>query len=992
MLLVIAARPDTPGTPRQEKVVHDAAAARAAAQAGFRPILRANEVRGDHDAPVAEISGSLWENDGAVLREPSYALQVSALDGKTGSQKESGVDQIVIKVDGRTAFHKRNPCNRAGCGLQARWPFDSARWGDGDHLISVLVNDQSGNSVRQDVNVTVALRRQLLPQTLTSTSLPARRFSGSGAGDQAGRAVQAIGDVNGDQADDFAIGAPHASQNGRADSGSVYVVYGGSNSRSLGLDDPGRAGFRIDGANPGDLTGLSVANAGDVNKDRFNDLLVGAPGVGELESRPVMGHAWVVFGGPTHHDIDLRHLGGQGFEIKGPVEQALLAADSPGSTDLRPATFGANLSGPEIGLSGTSSDVNHDGFDDVVVGGATDSNGGRPLSGSTYVIYGKRDSRPVDVSAPTDTWGFRIDGTPGSLSGQAAVSPGDVDGDGFADVLVSAPGLDKPGRLAAGTAFLVYGRKLNENIDLGDLGSAGYPIYGAGGDQLGSSAAAVGDINSDDLDDIAVGGHGGFVLYGDSASHPRPVDLSAPWEGYAIDPPPADGYSTGVIAGAGDLNDDDIPDILLGFPASSPAAPHGGSLFAVFGRDATEPRISLASLPGQWGTQIVGSGADERLGISTAGVDFDRAAQPGLLVGAPGEGEGGPPGSGSALFVASGALAGSLAGPVSTRGVKKAFVRRRGCYPFTSPAYGYVRQSDNPFCRATAAGKVERALGRSVGYGRAAKTLRDPIRPGKHPVVDSFGRPFAYLEQKGLKQFKIYDEHGKFAGKTKRTATLQMQGRACMATTRLIDGYFVLTLSSNKGKNRGPGPGGFAVDVGLRGFVSRRLLRPGTFHHTNPGDSRSNDAVIDKYDSGCGKPTLYRNQAGAPDSIGKPIFNPQSDRYQGAKRECAPTSPFLDCGGTYHDYTRPQFDSGVVPLTSATTGVRNGGIVRAITTSDRPFRVLDSIPYADPNVPCGRRPVARWVFGDANPFATRRQHHIYGWVPRRVTGEPPRRC
>ena len=113
--------------------------------------------------------------------------------------------------------------------------------------------------------------------------------------------------------------------------------------------------------------------------------------------------------------------------------------------------------------------------------------------------------------------------------------------------------------------------------------------------------------------------------------------------------------------------------------------------------------------------------------------------------------------------------------------------------------------------------------------------------------------------------------------------------------------------------------------------------------------------------------------------------------YQGAKRPCSfPRSRW--CGFHYSDFSHPAFAPDVMPLMSATTGVRNGGIVRALIRTRRPFRVLDAIGYADPNVPCGQARVARWVFGDANPDAAPGENHIYGWFPVKVHGVHRRRC
>jgi hypothetical protein len=103
--------------------------------------------------------------------------------------------------------------------------------------------------------------------------------TGAALGDQAGRTVAGLGDVNGDGLDDLLIGAPFADVAG-SDSGAAYVVFG----RSLGFPPNlqlsalnGSNGFRINGLGAGDQLGRAVAGLGDVNGDGLADLLVGAP-------------------------------------------------------------------------------------------------------------------------------------------------------------------------------------------------------------------------------------------------------------------------------------------------------------------------------------------------------------------------------------------------------------------------------------------------------------------------------------------------------------------------------------------------------------------------------------------------------------------------------------------------------------------------------------------------------------------------------------------
>jgi hypothetical protein len=185
---------------------------------------------------------------------------------------------------------------------------------------------------------------------------------------QSGRDVSGAGDVNGDGIDDLIIGAPAASPNG-SNSGSSYVVFGrrGSGFASvINLSElDGSSGFRLDGVG-GDVSGVAVSTAGDINGDGLDDLVIGAyrASPNGFES----GSSHVVFGRGTGFDatINLATLNGSnGFRLDG-----VTAFDG---------------SGQDVSAAG---DVNGDGLDDLIIGAyGAGPNGG--YSGSSYVVFGK---------------------------------------------------------------------------------------------------------------------------------------------------------------------------------------------------------------------------------------------------------------------------------------------------------------------------------------------------------------------------------------------------------------------------------------------------------------------------------------------------------------------------------------------------------------------------------------------------------------------------
>jgi hypothetical protein len=192
------------------------------------------------------------------------------------------------------------------------------------------------------------------------------RIDGQDANNNAGASVADAGDVNGDRAPDFIVGAP-AANNVHQGSGSAYVLFGGRNLANVDLRNLGEAGFRIDGAAEEDEAGFAVAGAGDVNGDGLADLIVGEPGAAD-NGRPGSGAAFVVFGRPTadRPNVDLARIGARAsdrFRIDGAaaVDQASKAVAGAG-------------------------DVNGDGRDDAIIGAPDAGNNARPAAGSAFVL------------------------------------------------------------------------------------------------------------------------------------------------------------------------------------------------------------------------------------------------------------------------------------------------------------------------------------------------------------------------------------------------------------------------------------------------------------------------------------------------------------------------------------------------------------------------------------------------------------------------------
>ena len=200
----------------------------------------------------------------------------------------------------------------------------------------------------------------------------------------------------------------------------------------------GSNGFKLSGAAANDYSGRSVASAGDVNGDGFADVIVGAAH-GSSPYADRSGASYVVFGKASGFaaDLDLSSLdGSDGFKLGGEA-----ATDRSGwSVD-------------------SADDVNGDGFADLIIGAV----GARPHginSGASYVVFGKASgfAPNLDQSSLDGGNGFKLSGVAArDYSGWSVASAGDVNGDGFADVIVGAFRASPHGAYS-GASYVVFGK------------------------------------------------------------------------------------------------------------------------------------------------------------------------------------------------------------------------------------------------------------------------------------------------------------------------------------------------------------------------------------------------------------------------------------------------------------------------------------------------------------------------------------------------------
>ena len=367
---------------------------------------------------------------------------------------------------------------------------------------------------------------------------------GEKPGDIAGTSVSGVGDVNGDGVPDLLIGAPKSAVNGPS-TGAAYVVFGKSDSDPVFLElvALGEGGFGIEGEETQHFAGHSVRGAGDVNGDGLADIIVGAYGA---EPNGILsGRAYVVFGRDAGKATALKNIvagSGEGFVINGETtfDFAGTAVDGAGDVngdglaDLIVGAYGSDIAGDTAGRAyvvfGKASatpvelqqiasglggfaidgelpfdvagqavagagDFNGDGLADIIVG-APLADANSKDAGRSYLVFGKPDTDLVKLAdIALGTGGLALDGQQvRDYSGFSVDAAGDVNGDGYSDLIVGAFGSDAKGD-GAGRSYVVFG---------GDYSHLARSVGGNGPDNLAGT----------DAPEIFIGGRGDDLITG----------------------------------------------------------------------------------------------------------------------------------------------------------------------------------------------------------------------------------------------------------------------------------------------------------------------------------------------------------------------------------------------------------------------------------------------------------------------------------------------
>jgi len=351
-----------------------------------------------------------------------------------------------------------------------------------------------------------------------------------------GFSVAAAGDVNGDHRSDVIVGARDF-DNIQTDEGRAFVYHGTPSGVSTG------AAWTAESNQNGAWFGYAVAWAGDVNADGFSDVIVGAS---RWDTGPdETGRAYAYFGS----------LSGLSFS-------ANWVKDGPQPA----AQFGASVA--------TAGDVNGDGFSDVIVG-APYYDAGQTDEGRAFVYYGSASG----ISIPP-SWTNEINQN-GANYGMSVASAGDINGDGYADVIVGASGYDVGVLVNAGRAYVYLGSVAGLRTTYEWTADSGqsWALYG-------NSVASAGDVNGDGYSDVLVGANffnnpetdegRAFVYHGS----PSGIAKVAEWtnEGNQVE-----AWLGVSVATAGDVNGDGYADVIVGAEQYDNGQTDEGKVFVFHG-------------------------------------------------------------------------------------------------------------------------------------------------------------------------------------------------------------------------------------------------------------------------------------------------------------------------------------------------------------------------------------------------------------------------
>jgi hypothetical protein len=440
-----------------------------------------------------------------------------------------------------------------------------------------------------------------------------------------------VSDFDGDGYADVAIAAPGETVGGVARAGLVSVVYSSKTGPVAASNDSwDRASEGIEGGPHADASlGLGLAS-GDFDDDGYDDLAVGAPG------DIVGGHKEA--GSVTVIDGSEHGLGGADDHL---LTQNVSGID--GDAEL----------GDHFGAALAAADFDGDGYDDLAIGSPDEKLGDEKEAGAVTLVPGSASGLVATRSQQLTqaTAGIFGDVESGDRFGNALAS-GNVDDDGFDDLVIGVPGEDVGSKGSAGAVTVLLGtsRGLRPSFASQPLaqGEAGVPGGSESGDRFGEALAA-GDVDEDGYDDIVIGAPGESVgdassagaitvLFGSDAALRKSGAqvITQATKGLPSDAEPGDQFGRSIAVG--DIDGDNADDVVVGSPGEGAGSIVGAGSATVLRGTRDGLSTSGVRLLYQGKDGIPGKpGKDERFGLAVRVIDTNDDDRGEVLVGSPGE-------------------------------------------------------------------------------------------------------------------------------------------------------------------------------------------------------------------------------------------------------------------------------------------------------------------------------------------------------------------
>jgi hypothetical protein len=416
--------------------------------------------------------------------------------------------------------------------------------------------------------------------------------------------VADAGDVNGDGYADIIVGA-HSSDDSNRFTGKVYAYYGSDSGFSLTPD------WTAIGENAGDYFGYSVAKAGDVNGDGYTDVIVGAfrNDEGGVDAGKVylyygsdaglsLTPDWTAIGESDYHFFGYSVAGagdvnkdGYADIIIGALSDKVLAyyGSNSGLSSVPDWTVVGENTGDYFGYSlAEAGDVNNDGYSDIIVG-AIFNDDGSTSAGKAYAYHGGDGGLSL-----IPAWTAVGEGA-SDYFGNSVAGTGDMNGDGYADVIVGAYH-NNDGGSAAGKVYVYYGSDegLSPTPDWTTVGENA-------GDEFGYSVAGAGDVNGNGYTDIVIGAwksdDGGsdagkiYVYYGSNSNPGSVPDWTTVGENAD------DRFGSRVLSRAGGLNNDRYLGIIAGAYLNDDGGTNSGKAYVYLAPKPVEWTVCPAGPP-----------------------------------------------------------------------------------------------------------------------------------------------------------------------------------------------------------------------------------------------------------------------------------------------------------------------------------------------------------------------------------------------------------